>query len=216
MPTIEQIRAARALLDWSQSDLADHAGLSQTGIARIENGTNQPNSRTIEKILAAFSNADIEFLEDSGVRKKTGEVRVLKGVEGLKSFIDEVYAHAKSKGGDFCLHNADPDNWYKWLGKEWFEMHADRMSELEDYKFKITCAEGMTNFISNSFAEYRWLPKDQFSDQSIYAFGDTLAFVNFGAEQLNINILKNKEFTKGFQVLFNVTWDSVAQKISNN
>ena len=50
MPTIEQIRAARALLDWSQSDLADKAGLSQTGIARIENGTNQPNSSTLEKI----------------------------------------------------------------------------------------------------------------------------------------------------------------------
>ena len=56
MPTIEQIRAARALLGWSQSDLADRADLSQTGIARIENGTNKPNSKTLEKIKAALRN----------------------------------------------------------------------------------------------------------------------------------------------------------------
>ena len=36
MPTIEQIRAARALLGWSQSDLADRADLSQTGIALFD------------------------------------------------------------------------------------------------------------------------------------------------------------------------------------
>ena len=50
MPTLDQIRAARALLNWSQSDLAERAGLSQTGIARIESGVNQPNVQTMENI----------------------------------------------------------------------------------------------------------------------------------------------------------------------
>ena len=95
MPTIEQIRAARALLDWSQSDLADHAGLSQTGIARIENGTNQPNSSTLNKIKAAFENADIEFLGPSGLRKKTGEIKTYRGMEGFRTFMNDVYETIK-------------------------------------------------------------------------------------------------------------------------
>jgi len=87
MITIEQIRAGRALLDWSQSDLADRAGLSQTGIARIENGTNQPNSKTIDKILSAFERADIEFLGENGVQKRISEVRTLSGQLGLHDFL---------------------------------------------------------------------------------------------------------------------------------
>ena len=91
MPTLEQIRAARALIGWSQKDLADHSGLSQTGIARIENGTNQPNSSTITRITAAFDQADIEFIGESGVRKRTGEIRTLKGKAGFIKFLDEIY-----------------------------------------------------------------------------------------------------------------------------
>ena len=89
MPTIEQIRAARALLGWNQHDLANKAGLSQTGIARIENGTNQPNSKTIEKISTAFDDADIEFLGDAGLRKKSGEIKIFEGVDGFRQFMND-------------------------------------------------------------------------------------------------------------------------------
>lgn len=214
MMTIAQIRAARALLDWSQSDLADYAGLSQTGIARIENGTNKPNSSTLDKINTAFDRADIEFIGETGVKKRTGEIQTLHGAEGLKAFLDDLYVYAQKKGGEFCLHNADPDNWYKWVGREWFDMHSERMAGLSDtIAFKITCAEGMGNLISSGFAEYRWFPKDKFSDQSIYAYGETLAFVHFGEESLKIDILKNEQFSKAFQVLFDIAWETTAQKV---
>ena len=57
MITIDQIRAGRAWLGWSQEDLAQAAGLSQTGIARIETGVNTPQSGTMEKIKAALEAA---------------------------------------------------------------------------------------------------------------------------------------------------------------
>jgi predicted transcriptional regulator len=91
MPTIDQIRAARALIGWSQKDLADQADLSQTGIARIENGTNHPNSSTIAKITAAFDKADVEFLGENGVRKRTGEIKVLRGQNAMSDFLDDVF-----------------------------------------------------------------------------------------------------------------------------
>ena len=216
MPTIAQMRAARALLDWSQSDLADKAGLSQTGIARIENDTNQPNSSTLEKIGTAFDAADVEFINDSGVKKRKGEIRTLKGVEGFKTFMNEIYEHAQTHGGEFCLHNARPENWHKWLGAEWFQMHSKRMANLDtDINFKITAEEGNTDLISDKFAEYRWFPIDLFNDQSIYAFGDKLAFIHFGEDTVSVDILENNKFAEGFRILFNVAWNNVAIEIPN-
>ena len=216
MPTIEQIRAARALLGWNQHDLADKAGLSQTGIARIENGTNQPNSKTLAKIETAFDQAEIEFLGDAGLRKRSGEIKVFQGADGFKEFMNDIYHVAKEQGGEFCLHNAKPDNWYKWLGEDWFKMHSERMANLGDQiRFKITAEEGNTNLISSKFAEYRWFPKELFDDQCIYAYGDRLAFVNFRENDILIRMLQDKSFAEGFRILFNIAWDGVAIKINS-
>ena len=127
MPTLEQIRAARALLGWSQSDLAERAGLSQTGIARIENGTNQPNSQTLSKIEMAFEENNIEFLDTSGVRKKTGDVKIFRDQAGIRAFFDEVYEEVNKYGGDVCLFNGVPHLLIQWLGQEWYDHHAERM-----------------------------------------------------------------------------------------
>ena len=214
MPTIEQIRAARALLGWNQHDLADKAGLSQTGIARIENGTNQPNSKTLEKIGNAFDEADIEFLAETGLRKRTGEIRTLEGQTGFIKFLDELYETISRDGGLVCLHNAKPDNWYKWAGESVYKAHAERMAQIDnEYEFRITAEEGEQNLISSGFAEYRVIPKEMFNEQSIYAYSDNLAFINFEEDSVSVHILKNANFARGFQVLFNIAWDSVAKKV---
>lgn len=213
MPTIEQIRAARALIGWSQSDLAEHASLSQTGIARIENGTNQPNSTTLEKIRSAFDKADVEFIEETGVKKRTGEIRTLRGKNGFKTFLDDIYETARDIGGEFCLHNAKPQNWYDCVGEEWYhEVHVPRMVKIKDrLNLKITSAEGDWTFIGSDFAEYRWFPISLFNDQSIYAYGTKLAFIRFTKDGSVVQILNNKEFSEGFRVLFNSAWDHIAK-----
>lgn len=217
MPTIEQIRAARALLGWNQHDLADKAGLSQTGIARIENGTNQPNSKTISKIETAFDQADVEFIDTSGVKKRANEVRILEGKVGFIEFMNDVYKIAKEQGGQVCLHSANPENWYKWMGKENYEAHAERMIALGDHiDVRITCEEGNFLFVGNSFAEYRWFPGHIFKERSFYSYGDRLAFLSFFEDNVIIQVIKNKAFSEGFRVLFNVGWDKVAVKPKNN
>ena len=215
MPTIEQIRAARALLGWSQHDLADKAGLSQTGIARIENGTNQPNSKTIDKINTAFGSADVEFIDNSGVKKRCDEVRLLQGRAGFAQLMDEIYDAAKNEGGLICLHNAKPDNWIKWLGQNVYEERSRLMSELtNNFEFRITTKESeVVNLISSGFAEYRLIPDEMFNDQSIYAYNGNLAFINFQKDNVSIRILTNQFFADGFRTLFNLTWDNAAKKL---
>lgn len=214
MPTIAQIRAARALLDWSQADLADHAGLSQTGIARIENGTNRPNTSTLEKIGGAFDRNDIEFIGDTGVKKRTGEIKTLRGKTGFLTFLDEIYETTKIHGGVICLHNAKPDNWYKWTGEDVYKSHAERMRAIEkEYKFLITTSNKEINLISSSFAEYRHIPDEMFNDQSIYTYANKLAFIEFLDNDVTVRIIENDSFAEGFKSLFLIMWEQVAKKI---
>ena len=60
MITPRQIRAARALLDWSQQQLANKAIVSLDAFARLEN--DDPRASTLSAIETAFAKAGIEFL----------------------------------------------------------------------------------------------------------------------------------------------------------
>jgi predicted transcriptional regulator len=66
MPTPEQSRAARGLLDWTQQQLADKAGVGVVAIHQFEAGTSQPRRATVEVIRRAFEGAGIEFIEENG------------------------------------------------------------------------------------------------------------------------------------------------------
>lgn len=62
MITSRQIRAARALLGWSQQDLADKAIVSLNAITRIETGSVDPRVSTLQSVETALTKAGIEFL----------------------------------------------------------------------------------------------------------------------------------------------------------
>lgn len=66
--TSEMVRAARALLRWSQQDLASAAEISLPTIKRLENEPGPiPGLRsTAVAIESAFTRAGIEFLYDRG------------------------------------------------------------------------------------------------------------------------------------------------------
>jgi transcriptional regulator with XRE-family HTH domain len=78
MITPRQIRAARALLDWSQQDLADKAIVSLNAVTRLERSAVDPRVSTITAVQTALSRAGIEFLSEEANR---GEgVRLAKPV----------------------------------------------------------------------------------------------------------------------------------------
>ncbi len=64
MITPRQIRAARALLDWSQQDLADKAIVSLNALARLERGTVDPRASTLLAVEKALMRAGVEFIPE--------------------------------------------------------------------------------------------------------------------------------------------------------
>ena len=68
MITTRQVKAARALLGWSQEDLARRSGISEPTIARLESAEGELGGRedTGEKIKKAIVNAGVEFIDENG------------------------------------------------------------------------------------------------------------------------------------------------------
>ena len=64
---VEQFRAARGLLGWSQTELAARAGLSVPTVKRVEAGFGpQVSNEARAKLQKALEAAGVEFLEENG------------------------------------------------------------------------------------------------------------------------------------------------------
>ena len=94
MITSEQVRAARALLRWDESDLAGAAKLPASTIERLEAtpGSLIADPKAIAALRTVLEAAGVEFLEENGsgpgvrLRKPSGEAI---DVEQLNASNDE-------------------------------------------------------------------------------------------------------------------------------
>jgi transcriptional regulator with XRE-family HTH domain len=80
MLTPEQLRAARALVDWSRDDLAAKAGVSPNTVWGFEQGRSDPKLSTLNKWQRALEIAGVEFIDEddergAGVRFKVSSRR---------------------------------------------------------------------------------------------------------------------------------------------
>jgi predicted transcriptional regulator len=68
MISVRQMKAARALLAWSQGDLAAASGVSEPTVARLESDDGPIGGRaeTGEKLVAALEKSGIEFIAENG------------------------------------------------------------------------------------------------------------------------------------------------------
>jgi transcriptional regulator with XRE-family HTH domain len=86
---VNQIRAARGLLGWSQKELACRAGISDVSIINYENGKRTPHKGTYDKIMQAFDIAGVGFTR-RGVEIKDDLATTLSGPEWLARIISDM------------------------------------------------------------------------------------------------------------------------------
>lgn len=82
-----QCRAARALLGWSQDQLAETSKVAKATIAAFEQGKRTPYDRTLEDIREALEEAGVVFLDEGEVSAAGGRGVRLK--LPLKAFMEE-------------------------------------------------------------------------------------------------------------------------------
>ena len=90
---MRQIKAARALLEWSRSELAAAAGVSVQTIRRLESSTGEAVGRAAARVIAALQSAGVEFIAENGgglgVRLSKGRGPETISLEDLNASNDE-------------------------------------------------------------------------------------------------------------------------------
>ena len=67
-----QLRAARALLDWTRANFGTAAGVSPETIRNIETARFEPAAETVRKITLAFAREGIGFFDNLGAYRVSG------------------------------------------------------------------------------------------------------------------------------------------------
>ncbi len=205
MINARQIRAARALLNWNQTQLADFAGVARSSIKNIENEITAPRADSAAAIQEAFENHGVEFLPGSGVRLRNEMVTVLEGENANEKLLEDVYnTLSQTSGGEVLITGlkefSDPES------EEYQRVvtHIERLAKINATE-RVLLEEGDTNFIS-PWECYRWIPKDYFREAPFQLYGNKLALISWGPPQ-QIVIIENPLFAASFRNLFNFAWD---------
>jgi len=203
-----QIKAARALLDWSQDDLAGASNLSVATIRKLELGHISPRGRTSNLIRRALEDAGLEFLEPDGVRHRPEDIAVYQGFEGVKDFFDEVYHTAKRKGCDIVIVSPSERAHFSGLLRDYTPLHMERMTTIrETTSVKIILTEDKDYLPATSYVEYRWISKGYVDSVPFYVYDDRYAIITFDADLPKITVIRSRVIASAFLRQFHSMWD---------
>lgn len=198
---------ARALLQWSQPDLAGRCGLATMTISKFEKDEGgRPEARTISKIAAVFEMAGVEFSNDGGVKPVQKLMMILEGDDANSRVLEDIFLRMKDAGGEVLiagLREFDPEENPE--GHEFVKAHLKRLTE-HNITERILLEEGDTNLLAPP-EWYRYLPKDKFSDTPFQLYGDRIAMIDFGPPQ-KIVVVEHPRFANTFRNLFDMVWET--------
>ena len=110
---LDQTRYARprALLDWTQGELAKRSGLSLRALNSIERGLAVPRIDNLRFIQEALEKENIEFGPHDGVRRKTERLDIVKleGDEYLNQHLIDVIQEIHTPGTEVLYNLASEE-----------------------------------------------------------------------------------------------------------
>jgi transcriptional regulator with XRE-family HTH domain len=205
--TTAQMRGARGLLNWSQSELSRRTGISTTSIGNIEAGNTQPRESTLKLIRQAFENSGIEFIGTEGMRKRNDYIKTFEGKGQFWDFYNDIHRTLKETPGEVVVNNADEKMFLASLTGEQAQEHRTRMQAIDGVTYRILVNEG-DEFLaaSSTYAQYRWMPEELFSSVPFYIYGTKLAIIRFDPEPY-VYVIQNKDITDAYRKQFDAIWN---------
>ena len=204
MINAEQIRSARALLDWSTADLAKLTGLTVNGINKIERGHVHPQEETLKAIQEAFEDAGMEFLPFCGVKKKEQIVIVWEDNEAGKRLLDDVYHTLRDTGGEVLIAGVNEALTSTVIDRETLSAHIGRLNRC-GVQEKLLIQEGDTNFVGPE-ESYHWVPRKYFPPNSFRIYGSKFALTDWHKPQ-KVIIIDDARMAESMRKLFYFVWD---------
>lgn len=210
--TIEQIKAARALLNWKQSDLSKEAGLSLASINNIERQLGSPRVDTLMTIKQTFQNAGIEFIGQEGVKKPSElfEVVEYQGENFIKDWMDDFTSCMQGPSDIMRVCGLDERN---------FPQHApDQLLRYEAHQIETQFQEKIIieekdDFLLADPACYRWVSSVLLGTIPYLVYKDRFALAMYEAKR--IIVVRNQSIANTFIKQFEFLWAQAKSLPSN-
>ena len=206
MISAAQVRAARALLKWENTDLAEKTGFGSNTISLIENEKTQPRSSTMEKLQAVFESAGVEFTPNGGVQWTGHQVRTLIGVGGLKAFFDDVRYVSQHSDEEIVICGV-AEGYLEDKLTEYLDYHRKEMARYGNIKMRCLIEESDLDLGASDYCKYRWQAKENFSNVPFYIYGDKMAIiVTTAPEDPLILLIQNRTISSAYRRQFEAMW----------
>jgi transcriptional regulator with XRE-family HTH domain len=203
MIVLTQIKAARALLGWTQEDLAKVAKLSLPAVNNLERGLTTPRRETLEAIEAALVTGGIDFIDQSGVRLRPPEldVKLIEGQNWLTEYDDLIISHMNGPDDEICQFSCDEHLWmvYGPTTNHYYIFHRNKTH----FRERILVPESQS-FVTNLRHVYRCYKNNLFGSVSWQVFGPYVAQIVWARKQ--IVLTRSWPLADAQRALFDELW----------
>jgi transcriptional regulator with XRE-family HTH domain len=209
-----QIRAARGLLHWNQTDLHNAADISVNWISQIESGEATGSIEILETIQGAFEKAGVEFLPRSGVRKKD-IVDIYEGPKFNERLIEDIYktlsGSASGANREILIAHLNEHKSIKNLGKTFIEEQI-RLRKEAGITHRLLVRANDPGLIP-PLNTYHIMPDKYFSEYMLWIYGSKLALLAWepetGKPETGKSVVIDEErFADCARKLFDFIWDN--------
>lgn len=197
-----QIKAARAMLDWSQEDLARASGLATNTIRNLELGGISPRSATNIVLRQAFENAGIEFQENDGVRRRSDEVRIYQGPDSCDAFFADMLQAAREKGGGIACVLRSAEEMTGLFGRHGGLQKLGGITPIQC----ILAGAGAPPACEST--KFRAVPKQQGGPVSYFAYGRKYAVVLAEGDDFRFLVFSMPALAQSYRAHFLALWDN--------
>lgn len=208
MITVEQIRAARALLNLKQSELAKAAGISLASLNNIERHVTHPRIDTLKKIQNSLEDSGIEFLPQDGIRRLEEEYRVdiFEGEEAIHKWFQDITSTLKKTGDrNIYLLGIDDEIFIRKYKKE-LDHYLEELQKNGWREHVLVCEGDNRFYASPKTTTYRWVSKDIFSRVPYAVYGNTYSIITWGPPE-RLVIIKNQNIADSMRNQFTHHWE---------
>lgn len=194
---------ARALLDWTISDLSERSGaVSPSNLTNIENGKQKPREDTIRALRSTLESEGIEFLAD-GVRLREDGITMITGDDCYLRLLDDVHDTLnRSKNKELLIWCASDKVSPPAVNKKYRAMRKDGIKMRQLVKQDDT-------YLMGPLKEYRAIPKRHFVNVVKLTYGNKHATVN--GQESRILVHRDEKSAKSHRAMFDLLWDTLEQ-----
>ena len=201
--SVDQLRAARSLLNWSQAELSKKSGYALATINNIERGQYQAHSATLDNIIQTFEEAGIQFIDGPGVRIQTANFRIkyYEGSDALTYLFKKIVA-ALEKGGDLYICGLDEK---KLKAEAANDMQFLQRSLKSNVNVRILTNKSLSSGLTFQNFKKKIVP-DTVPLSPFFIYRERVAFVLL-ENPIHVTIIYNDQLSSKHKAQFDYIWN---------